>query len=205
MAGTDERRGTLEGIALSLAGLLGPLVKRLEDGGSARALLAELGLQLPPAVDSVPAFKDNIKNIAAAVKAFRPIIEDLIPAIEAEDIVKIAAKAVELAVKIAQTVDGFTKLADGIKTLSGSSGIPLADLNAFAANLPQKLLDYLLVTNMETLPFVVEGLELVGIVTRKIQNPGSVNPAKPEFLERTFDLNKLTSFLQSPKTQFEQM
>jgi len=95
MAATDERRGTLEGIALSLAGLLNPLVKQLEDEGSARALLAELGLRLPPAVNSVPAFKDNVKNIAAAVKAFRPIIDDLIPAIEAEDFVEIAAKAVE--------------------------------------------------------------------------------------------------------------
>lgn len=202
MAATDERRGTLEGIALSLAGLLNPLVKQLEDEGSARALLAELGLRLPPAVNSVPAFKDNVKNVAAAVKAFRPIIDDLIPAIEAEDLVEIAAKAVELAVKIAQTVDGFTQLANGIKTLAGPSGIPAADLNAFAANLPQKLLDYLLVTNLKSLPYVVEALELAGIVSRKIQNAGSVDPAKPEFLERAFDLNQLTNFLQSPGTQF---
>jgi hypothetical protein len=204
MSATIERRGTLEGIALGLASLLGPLESRLEDG-RARALLAELGLRLPPAVDSVPAFRDNVKNIAAAVKTFGPIIEDLVAAIAAEDFIQIAAKAVELATKIAQTVDSFTQLANGIKTLAGPSGIPVADLNAFAANLPQKLLDYLLVTNLENLPYVVEALELAGIVSRKIQNAGSVDPAKPEYLERTFDLNKLTSFLKSPQTQLAQM
>jgi len=204
MSATTERQGTLEGIALGLASLLGPLESRLEDG-RARALLAELGLRLPPAVDSVPAFRDNVKNIAAAVKTFGPIIEDLVAAIAAEDFIQIAAKAVELATKIAQTVDSFTQLANGIKTLAGPSGIPVADLNAFAANLPQKLLDYLLVTNLENLPYVVEALELAGIVSRKIQNAGSVDPAKPEYLERTFDLNKLTSFLKSPQTQLAQM
>jgi hypothetical protein len=205
MAATTERRGTLDAIALGLASLLDPLISRLEDGGRARALLAELGLRLPPAVDSLPAFGNNVKNIAAAVKAFKPIVEDLVAAIEAEDIVQIAAKAVELATKIVQTVDGFSQLANGIKTLAGPSGISAADLNAFAAKLPQKLLDFLLVTNLESLPYVVEALELAGIVTRKIQNPGSVDPAKPEYLERAFDLNQLTSFLKSPQTQLGQM
>lgn len=205
MAAPDERKGTLEGIALSLAGLLGPLVHRLEDPGRARGLLTELGLHLPFAVESVPAFKDNVKNIGAAVKAFRPIIEDLVAAIKDEDFVEIAAKAVELAVKIAQTVDGFTQLANGIKTLAGPSGIPAADLNAFAANLPQQLFDYLLITNLESLPWVVEALELAGIASRKIQNAGSVNPAKPEYVERAFHLDKLTAFLKSPADELKDL
>ncbi len=102
-------------------------------------------------------------------------------------------------------MEGIDQLAGGIKTLSGPSGIPASDLNAFAAELPQKLFDYLLITNLESLPWVVETLELAGIASRKIQNAGSVDPAQPPYLERVFHLDKLGSFLKSPIAQLEQL
>ena len=196
-APTERRNGTLESVALALARLLGPLESGLQDG-RARALIAELGLKLPPAVDAVGNFSSNAQKIADGVKSFRPLIDDLTQAIEDENIGQIIAKAIELAQKIALTVDGIVQWAEAIKSLSGPSGIPAGTLETFAQNLPKRLFDYLLVSNLESLPMVVESLEFVGIVSRQSHNEGSVDPANPPYTEKVVHMDQLGAFLKSP-------
>jgi hypothetical protein len=55
MAAAEDNVGSLEALALGLGRLLSPLEQDLADG-KARVLLAQLGLQLPPAADGVGAF-----------------------------------------------------------------------------------------------------------------------------------------------------
>lgn len=197
MAVNKPKAGTLETLVLTLAQVLQPLSHRFEEGAS-RALLAELGLQLPSSVESLPAFKNNTTNIAEGVKGLAPLVANLAKFIEANDFPKIIITALELSKKIVQVIQGITQLATGIRSLSGATGIPVAILNAFADKLPKRLFDYLLFARLQNLPMVVEVLELAGVVSSTIQNKGSLDPALPPFTERTFSFEQLSAFLKAP-------
>lgn len=197
MATNQHNAGTLETLALTLARFLQPLSLRFAEGTS-RAFLAELGLRLPSSVESLSAFKNDTTNIAEGVKGLVPLIDDLTKSIEANDFQKIITTAVELSKKIAQIIQGITQLATGLKSLSGSTGISPAVLNAFADKLPKRLFDYLLFARLKNLPMVVQVLEVAGIVTSTIQNKDSLDPALPPFTERDFSFEKLSAFLKSP-------
>src|SRR5690348_16788870 len=63
----QQQRGTLETIALLLARFLHPLEERLA-AGNVRVLFAELGLQFPPALETVPGFTAAAQTTVVAAQ-----------------------------------------------------------------------------------------------------------------------------------------
>lgn len=192
-----RQTGTFEAITMGIGQLLSPLEKELSDG-RARVLLAELGLQLPPSADGVAGFSDAINDTVNAVKQLPGLISKLEAAIDSENTVNIANSSLELAQTIINAVQGINALSASIETLSGSTGIPAAVLNDFASKLPRRLIDFLIVSNLEMVPIIPEIIEFVGGIERKIRNSGSTDPNLPEFTEYKFNPDKLTAFIQSP-------
>ncbi len=189
--------GTLESIALALARLLQPLSERLGTG-QVRVLFAELGVQFPPALEGVPAFVDATRTVIVAIEELPEHIPDLIDAIDDEDVGQIVAESLALIDIIRRVIQGFDTIATALKNAGGATGLPLADVTAFANELPQRLLEYLVARNLEVIPGPADALDFIGALERTDLNVGSVDPAKPPFTRRVLHLDQLSDFLQSP-------
>ncbi|MCA0235266.1 MAG: hypothetical protein LCH81_02675 [Bacteroidetes bacterium] len=200
-ATTPQQTGTFEAIALGLARLFSPLEQDLAEG-RAKVLLAQLGLQLPPAADGVAAFSSAVQGMATAAGQMPGLITQLIDAIDAEDTGRMVSSGRDLASSVINTIKGISDLATAVRGLGGATGIPPATLNEFADNLPKRLVDYLVVRNLEGVPVVPEVLEFVGIIGRELRNSGSTDPNLPEYTEYSLDFDHLSEFIKSPLDRF---
>jgi len=194
---TSPQSGTLESLAMALASLLAPLEERLAQG-NIRALFAELGVQFPPALDSIDMVNDTAQHLADNAIQLLPKVRALIAAIEAEDAGQILSLSFELVDLVSRTIRDINQLATAIQNASGATGLPPADVAAFAAELPARLLDYLIVTNLERVPGLVETLDFIGAVDRTQGNVGSVDPAKPPYTRRELHVDRLIDFISDP-------
>ena len=187
---------------MGIGHFLSPLEEELA-AGRARVLLAELGLQLPPAADGVPAFSNAISTTFNAARQLPSLISKLVTAIGSEKLGNIFNTSKELAQTIINTIKGIDAISASINSLSGPTGIPAAVLNNFAAKLPKRLVDFLIVRNLELIPIVPELLEFIGAIERKLVNSGSIDPNAPEFTEYTFNPGKLMDFIKAPVEQLK--
>jgi hypothetical protein len=195
---TQQQTGTLEYIALGLAQVFTPLEQELA-GGRARALLSDLGLELPASADGIGAFSTSLQAIVASAKELPPQITELIDAISDEDFAKILNSGKALIESVVRIIKGIDDLAGAIKTLSGPTGIPAATLNDFADKLPKRLFDYLVVKAISLVPIVPEVLELLGLIETGGSNPGIESAAGSAKYQLNFD--RFGQFFKSP-TEF---
>ena len=189
--------GTLERIAISLARLLAPLEELMEPI-EARKLLAELGIQFPPALDAAPGFVNALQTLTTNSRALLPLVKELVDAIQAEQPGTVVGKGTELFGKVKGVVNGFSDLATALRNAGPFPGISPADLNTFADNLPGRLLDYLIIRRLEGIKGVAEGLDFIGAIERTKRNVGSVDLVKLPFTERKLRVDQLLEFLKNP-------
>ena len=194
--------GTLESIAIALARLLNPLSERLS-AGQIRVLFAELGLQFPPALESVGPFTDAAQSVAVAVEELPTLTIDLVDAIEDEDIGAIVAKSLELIDVVRRVIQGFDTIATALQNAGAASGLPASEVSAFASELPERLLEYLVARNLEVIPGAAEALEFIGALERTDGNVGSTDPARPPYVRRALHVDQLAAFLESPLDRLE--
>jgi hypothetical protein len=193
--------GTLEIIGQALAVLFRPLEDRLR-AGDVRLLLSELGLTFPAAIDGEAGLGSSMGSAAQRLQDLPPIITALESAIEASDTGQIIAKGLELANAIVTLITEFEKLANAIKALAGT-GIPQAELDQFASELPGRLVDYLVVRNLEGIPGAAEGLDFIGFVERTAVP--AVDAQHPAFVRRKLRFDQFTAFLGSPLDRLKAM
>ncbi|MGD9702225.1 MAG: DUF6603 domain-containing protein [Acidimicrobiia bacterium] len=188
--------GTLATIARSLATLIQPLEDRLQ-AGDLRLLLAELGLNFPTSVDANGALAAAGQAAEQRITGLAPTIQALADAISDENVGAVVSKALDLANAIVGIIGDVEELADAISALPGT-GIPPAELDAFAAQLPGRLIDYLLVCSLEEVPGAAEALDFLGAIERT--DVPAADAAHPAFLRRALHLDQLTNFLSDPAT-----
>lgn len=189
--------GTIERLALVLGKMLKPLSARLESG-DVLGLLGELGLALPPSLLTEPGFMTAIQTGGAAAGALPDIIASLTTAIEADD----AASAVEAAVKLieagAKVISSFSAIATELQSAS-VPGVSQAVLDDFAGKLPGKLLDYVVVTFLESFyPVLASSAALVGLIDRGPKPGVDGDQTQPPYIARSLELSRFGDFLHSP-------
>ena len=194
-----DQTGTLATIANTAAQLLQPLEDRVQ-GGDLRLLLAELGLSLPASVDGNGALVSASQSLVQRLKDLPSVIEALADAIKAENIPQIISKAIQLATNVLDIVKDVEKLGTAIKGLPGT-GIPPLELQQFADQLPARLIDYLVVRNLESMTGVAEGLDFIGFIERA--DVPAVDPQHPAFTRRALHLDQLTNFVSDPAAQLK--
>ena len=193
-----QNQGTIENIALSFARLLQPLLERVE-GGEARIFLAELGLLFPPQLDAKPGFTNAVNGLANNLRRIPTLTEELIDAVESEDVARIVQKGVDVIGLVKSVFDNVEAFATAVKNDgAGLPGISPADLNTFVQELPSRIIDYLVIANLESLPGAVEALEFFEAVERKQVNAGSFT-----YVKRKINFDNLTKILQSPIERLE--
>lgn len=192
--------GTLEQLVSAIASIFNPLRTHVEEGEPLQ-LLAELGIAFPASLATDPAFASAIDTIASAAGKLPEMVASLTAAIESDDHGTALKLDFDLIKQIRDLIDAVDTVANAIDAQQASfPGLTPAEVANFAAELPKRLLDYLVIHQLEGLPSLAAGLDFVGILDRTEQNAGSVNPLKPPFTRRQLHLGGISDLLKSPGT-----
>jgi hypothetical protein len=191
--------GTLELVGKQLAAALLPLQQRLA-AGQFPGLVRELGLEMPGPVAGFAAVASGAANVVASVAAAAPAIAELESAIAADDTAGIAAAGQKLIAAIADAVHGISDLADGIHAAAAPlAPADRAKVEAFAAALPAKLLEFTVVEYLRAaVPEVLRTLDLLGLVD-DVAEPGEAgNPLVPPWHRRELHISRALDLLTRP-------
>lgn len=196
-------KGTLDVIALELAKALDPLADRLA-AGEIVDLLSELGLQFPPALQGAGPFIHALGTAAADIAALAPLLPQLVTAIDTGDdatMLKISAQILDVLRSLLPAID---TIASELQNLAGSlPGMTPADVTAFASQLAESLVGYVVVGYLEGYhPVLLQILAFAGIVELK-DDPGVPgDPSKPPFTRRQLRFDHIGSLLTDPQNYF---
>ncbi len=199
-------KGTLELIALELARALQPLADRLS-AGKILDLFSELGLQFPPALQSQTAFVTSLTTAGTAVANLAPLVAQLTTAIENDDDAAIVSTAAKVLDALRTLLPALDTIGTELQGLSGSlPGMNPADVNAFAAQIPGRLIDYITVYYLEGyFPVLLRALTMLGLV-ELVGDPGVPgDPAKPPFTKRRLRLDLIDDLIGSPENHLRSL
>jgi hypothetical protein len=195
-----ERAGTLELVGVELASVLAPLEDRLR-GGEILDLLAELGFAFPSELTEQGDLVQALEDAAGAAGKLPGLAAQLVAAIEQEDVAKIGQLAQQLIPLVKQVVTDIETIAGKLKAAAGAlGGISPARIAKFAEELPERLLDYLVVSYIEVNhPLLLNLLLLLGIVELHDEPGDAADPTQPAYLHKLLHLDELGAWLRSPE------
>lgn len=197
-----EQRGTLAALAEYLAGVLQPLAERLS-AGEIRGLLAELGLAMPASIEAASGLRSAAAEAVNQLRKLADLVDELESAVAEEDTAQILASSLALAAAVAGVMREIERVGEALRDAASGTGIPAEELNAFIDALPRRLLDYLLITDLERFPGAAESLEFAGALERaEIAESG---PHHPAFVLRRLHVDELISFLADPAERLESL
>jgi hypothetical protein len=193
------KAGTLELLAREIAAALRPLEERLAEG-SRLEFLEQLGLRLP---GGFAAAGGAIGAVVVQAGGLAPIIARLVDAIADEDGERIAGEGVALLGAIRTTVDAVTALAPALDAAvvaaPGLTDAQRARLRAEAAQLPKRLLDFMLIAHLEGKSRgALDLLTIAGIIENE---PVTLDPADPTVVpgrRRAVRFDRLLTALTDP-------
>lgn len=188
-----SEQGTLESVAVSLAGLFKPLEEELQ-AGRIRVLFAELGMEFPPELEAQTDFINALEDAVNKVSLLPELVSGLVDALENENTEQIATLGVELFGILKSLVESIDEIAGELSGLAGSlPGISASELDTFADELLPNIIDYLLVRNIEGTPGLVEAFEFIDVIERKEHTSGSFS-----YTTRKVKVDQFLNFIQSP-------
>ena len=196
--------GTFEQIAMLLGDTLSPLTT-LFARDNAAATLGRLGLHIPDKYFT-SGLLSSLGSAATAAADLPDLIGDLAGAIEVDaGGIEIAAKSAPLAIKAVTIIDAFVQVGNQLQALS-NTGVSPAELQAFAEALPGRLLELLLIENLErTQPAVTNVLALIGVVDYTKVNVGSTDPLKPEVTRKSLRFDRIGTLFDDPEDLLDQL
>jgi hypothetical protein len=191
--------GTLELLAKELALALAPLEQRLSGNGR-DAFLAELGLRLP---GGLGAAGDAMGAAAAQAAGLTPIVAKLTAAIDNDDVAGIVQQGVALIGVLSQVLDAILALGPAlVGAVTSAAGLTAAQrtrLQAEMAQLPKRLLDFVVLSYLEGRSENAIGvLTLVGVVD---DSPVPIDPSDPTVLpvrHRVLHFDRLLALFTDP-------
>jgi uncharacterized protein DUF6603 len=193
-----EPMGTLELLSRELGRLFSPLSARLASG-EVLTLLAELGMQLPPQLTANAGFSNALNTVATAAATLPGTVSALIAAVEANDEAGIATQSGKILQTVVQLINAIDTIGTTLDAAGpGLPGVVAADVSAFAAVLPVRIVDYLILRYLETYyPLLCANLQLLGIAERA--SMPSVDAAHPRHYLRRTTLSRIGDWFQSPE------
>jgi hypothetical protein len=177
----SSEAGALELIARVVGESLSPLKDRLQ-AGQVGALFEDLGLRPPDGFLAAGGVGTALTSGATAAQQLADSLPPLATAIDAADandlgsIATLVASGVQTISKIVALVAAVKNIADAATAAAAALTLAQrATLEAFAAELPQRLLEFLILANLDSkAPRAVSLLALAGIADDRL-DPGDVN------------------------------
>ena len=155
-----NRAGTIERLALELSRALESVSELIKPG-----IVNELGFQLPLGIFDNPTLVQSFDALSTQIAGLPVMARNLTEAIEADDIPQIILSGIQLTQKLTATFNAIEDVASELSNLAG--GLPpddQAEFIAFADSFPRKLLDYCVITYLESRSkLAVHGLVVIGL------------------------------------------
>ena len=195
--------GTLEIVALELGKMLRPLADRLT-ADEITDLFSELGLQFPPALQTNNAFINSVTTAGTGIANLVPLIEQLITAFENNDDATVVSVGGKIVDDVRTLLPAIDTIATQLQGIAGSiPGMQAADVSAFAGQLAERLIEYVLVTYLEGYhPILLRLLTLAGLVELNDLPGVDGDATKPPFTQRRVRFDLLGTFLGGPDAYF---
>jgi hypothetical protein len=205
----SSEAGALELLARVVAESLSPLKDRLQ-AGNAAALLEDLGLRTPDGFLAAGGVGGAVTNGASAALQLSNSLPPLVTAIDSArgddtaSIITLIARGGDTTSKIVALVAAIRNLATAID--AGAAALPPAQratVSAFAAQLPSRLLEYLLLANLDARSaLVVPTLAAIGLAD-DAPDPGDVDdPLTMPHRARRLHLDAIAKLAQDPAGYF---
>lgn len=204
----NSPEGTLENLTIFLAQLLEPLEYRLQSN-QFRLLFAELGLLLPSEAEFDAGLLDKIDVATINLENLERLVTELVVAIDNVEVENIINKGKDVVERIGTIFDAIQEVAFALKSFGGSitvSGFTSAEVDQFADNLSERLVEYLLITRLERITSLTEGLEFIQVIERTEKNGSTHDLEQPfSYIEKRFYLDRLIDFLRRPAGHLESL
>lgn len=169
--------GTIEAVALELARALEPLGQRLATLQGAAALFAELGLPLPPAVQTAIETAPQLPGIVTDVAVVAAEIPTLVAAIAAQDTAATAAGRIAPPARRAFTA--VRALAERVNAAFPADQSQFTqEVRDLIAALPERLVGWIVVAYLEQRrPVLLRSVALPGILESTVVPAADNQPA----------------------------
>ncbi|MEU6198300.1 DUF6603 domain-containing protein [Streptomyces sp. NPDC047061] len=193
---------TVESLMLEMGRAFAPLEQRLR-GGEIPLLFAEIGLPAPDVVLGAQAVQTAIGDTATALSALPRVVTDLAAAIDSRDTARIATAVAATAQVIKSVTTAIDVVSTAIRAGAQAAGSRQAEVEAFAAEVGQRLLGFALATYLEEqIPMAGYSLELLGVLESA---PQAATPAAPAHVRRVLRFDRLNALLHDPVDVLSQL
>jgi Family of unknown function (DUF6603) len=186
---------TVEALLSELGRALEPLEERLR-GGEVRLLFAELGLPAPDAVLSAQPVADAVDTAADALADLPDALAELAAAAEADDTVRLVAAIARVTPLVEAVVRAIDAVGAQIDSVAQGAGPGRAEVEAFAAELPERLFGYAVAGYLDRArPVVGHLFTLFGVIEA---SPEPATAFAPAHVRRRLRLDRLPQLLDDP-------
>ncbi len=200
----ENNSGTIERIALELTQVLTPLVDRLHHR-RVLDLFAEFGLVFPQS-QVTPALQNSFEQAATSAIALKELAEELIEAVENEEIETGIAKGLEIIQQIKLLIEAIVGITEEVETIGVKGGMSTAEFEGFLQNFSGRIAETLVIEHLEGYyPTLFRIMELFGLITLEPKNQGGTDTLVPTYVEKKLHLELLSTFLDNPLSLFEQV
>jgi hypothetical protein len=186
---------TVESLTLELARALQPLQQRLA-AGQVEELFVELGLPAPDVVLGAPGVVSSIGQAADAVRVLPAVVADLAAAVAGDDTTTLVAavgRALPLVRAVLAAVDA---LGGAVSSAGATAGPAQAEVEAFAAQFPERLLGSLVADYLDRAHPEAGGVAgLLGLL-ESVPEAGTAHAAA--HVRRSLRLDRLGPLLRDP-------
>ncbi|VAW90012.1 hypothetical protein MNBD_GAMMA17-1980, partial [hydrothermal vent metagenome] len=199
--------GTLEIISRELGLVLAPLETRVA-AGSVEALIESLGLRLPPGLSEVSALAAALSSTAVTAANLPSQVSALVTAIDTDNIGEIITTGQALTTSIINSVNNLTGVGNALESVGNSfAGLTAAEkaqIQAFAQQLPDRLLNLLLVEYIEAKsPQLLHGLRLAGIIDISVVEGDLTKPMLLSYVSKSVHFDRFITLLTDPETHLQ--
>ena len=194
----ENQLGTLESIGIELIKVFLPFKERVE-AGEILLLFAELGIKLPDSLANDLGFQSAVAGVSDKVTQMPTLAQTLVQAVKDENYGLAGQTLIDLIKLIAGLADDFQTIADEIESNGPYPGLTPAEITEFVGQLALNLIDYLIINYLQnSISLFALFLEFFGLIDESLDNVGSSNPIKPEYLKKNLRLDRFPQFLENP-------
>jgi uncharacterized protein DUF6603 len=194
-----EVAGSIERVALELAGVLTRITNKLGDDAVIDTF-EELGVHFPEeAFLAQPAIRAARQTVSGCGAELRPLAQELTDAIGSGDPVAVTGASIALVTQFGRVVTAIPELANALVTGGPTlPGITPAQVAELTQDLPRKLVDLLLADVLELSAPASALLQVFGILERTFVPGDGANPSKPPYERVSVHLDQALPALSNP-------
>ncbi|HEY3688194.1 MAG TPA: DUF6603 domain-containing protein [Streptosporangiaceae bacterium] len=193
-----DAAGSIERLAVELAGVLGSVTNRFGDDG-ALDTFDELGVHFPDEFLTQPQISAARQTVFTVGAELEPLTATLVTAIEGGDDTGTLAASVALLAQCGRVVAAIPQLGDALEANATTlPGITKVEVDALVADFPAKVADLLIADVLRLSTPAAAVLEVFGVLERTFDPGDPDDPARPPFEAVSVHLDRLVPAITDP-------